>query len=149
MLASAEIEFPDCFPDNFQKDILPQGLSPAKFPVYRLCLNGILNREAFLSTYELVHLGLRPKSEDWEERLNDPGTYSTSCFKKRRDIANNLKVMKRHHPSPIVVYGMATSDYGPLQETKERIPTKSSHVDWWLFKKADPSSDFEEVEVSP
>ena len=147
MSTTIEKKFPDCFPDNFQEDILPQALPPAKIPVYRLCLEGTLNRKAFLSTYELVHLGLRPKDEDWERRLSDPGTYSTSCYKKKSDIVNNLKIMRRQHPPAIVAFGVSTSDYGPLQETKYRTGTKSSHVDWWLYKNVDPSSDFEEIEV--
>lgn len=148
MSVSLESVFPDCFPPDFQAKILPPGLSPAKFPVYRLCLDGILNREAFLSTYELTLLGKRPKGEDWDEKLKDPETYSTSCYIKLNELKQSLKTLRRYHPSPIIVYGTASSAYGPLQKSKERTGKKTSHVDWWLYKNADPSGDFSEIEVS-
>ena len=66
-------EFPDCFPENFETEILPEDAREDNKDVYRVIKNGILDRESFISTYEEIQRGLIPP----KKRLNlkAPGTY--------------------------------------------------------------------------
>ena len=40
-------EFPDCFPSNFTKDILPQNLPDLQLEVFRVCTTGEICKETF------------------------------------------------------------------------------------------------------
>ncbi len=133
-------KFPDSFPANFETDILPKNIVPLTLQVYRVCISGIINKNAFLSTYESVRQGLQPKPPKWN--LDDPGTYSTSCFKNVNEARNTLKCLKRYNPPAFIMEGEATYALGPLQRTKERTGKKTSHIDWWLYHDADPSRLF-------
>lgn len=141
----SENRFPDCFPSNFQEDILPKNLKPLHVHVFRICKYGSINKQAFLSTFEEVKLGLRPPGFRWEKQLNDPGTYSTSCNTDLQEILGVLDHLQGYHPQAILCQGDATSDLGPLQLTSERIKRPTNHVDWWLYKDSDPSQSFAEV----
>lgn len=131
-------EFPECFPKNFINDILPKGASPRELEVYHICIDGVIHKESFLSSYEYKQHLNRPSEDD----PNDPGTYSTSCYTKRKDIKNSLKSWRRHSPSPIIVQGKTNLDSGLVQPTKERKHCSTSHVDWWIYKDKDVSDNF-------
>lgn len=141
----AENMFPDCFPSNFQETILPHNLQPTKMLVYRICKYGKIDKQAFLSTFEEVTLNLRPPGMHWEKQLNDPGTYSTSCNTDLNEILGALDSLQGYHPKAFLCQGEASSELGPVQRTSERTHRSTSHVDWWLFRNSDPSSDFYQV----
>lgn len=141
-------EFPDCFPENFESEILPKNLKDQQLHVFRVCLHGPISRETFCGTYEEAMKAPNERIRNIRLRgkpLNDAGTYSTSCFRERVDCEGSLVCLQRHHPSPFLIEGTASSEYGPLQETKERKKCNTSHVDWWLYKNADPSEKFHKV----
>lgn len=134
-------EFPDCFPPEFVDEILPKGLVPQIIDVYRICTRGIIDKTAFLSTYEEICLNLKPKPrpQKWEKMIHDPGTYSTSCYEEKNDVINALKCLTAYYPNPILIQGHASFEYGPFQRTSERKVQNDSHVDWWIFKDAYPN----------
>ena len=142
-------EFPDCFPPNFAKEILPQGLPDRQMEVFRVCTTGTICTDTFLSTYESTLLGLIPKRKNWEKALKKPITYSVSFGDSLADMRNTLKCLTDYHPEAFVIQGMATSELGPLQKTVDREPDyrNASHVDWWLYKDSDPSPIFKKVAV--
>ncbi len=136
--------FPACFPSDFESDILPSAIQPIRIPVYRICTGGVLCKDAFLSSYEEVVRGLRPRPHWMDDAaLRQPGTYSTSCFYEKSDALHILKCLRRHYPRPIIAYGEARFEEGPVQRTIEREPNAGSHVDWWLYQDMDPSPRFE------
>ena len=143
-------EFPDCFPPNFATEILPQNLPDLQLEVYRVCTTGTICKEAFLSTYESVMLGLKPKLRNWDKELKKPKTYSVSCGVSLKDMLDTLKCLTDYYPAAFVIQGIATSELGPLQKTVDREPNyrNKSHVDWWLYKASDPSPRFVAATVS-
>ena len=110
----------------------------------------MINKESFLSTYEMVVLGKKPAPPDWGSREDDPSAYSVSCNDTLEGARNPLKCLVRHHPAAILARGHASSDLGPLQRTADRVPQyrDKSHIDWWLYADSDPSPWFSEVETS-
>lgn len=140
-------KYPECFPQNFESEILPEGIQDITLFVYRICTNGIINKDAFLSTFEEVQLERKPKPMRWNKKLKDPSTYSTSCNTSLASIKNVLKCLKAYYPVPIIAQGTATFRYGPLQCTSERTGEETTHVDWWLYADADPSGEFALCEV--
>ena len=44
--------YPECFPGNFETEILPKGAKEESRPVYRVMKSGTIDREGFISTYE-------------------------------------------------------------------------------------------------
>ena len=143
-------EFPDCFPSNFTKDILPQNLPDLQLEVFRVCTTGEICKETFLSTYESVCLGLIPKRWNWDKAIRKPITYSVSVGDSLEDMVNTLKCLTDYHPKAFIIQGMASSELGPLQKTVDREPAfkHKSHIDWWLYKDSDPSPMFVKVAVS-
>ena len=133
-------KFPKAFPNNFETDILPKNITPLTLQVYRVCTSGIIDKGDFLSTYERVQLGLQPKPHNWN--LDDPCSYSTSCYEEEKEVRDALKCLKRYYPPAFVIAGEASHTLGPLQRTKERTGKKTSHIDWWFYSDADPSSYF-------
>lgn len=70
-------KFPECFPENFEKEILPKAAKEENKSVYRVIKYGTINRDSFISTYEEIQRGLIPPKRKMNS--NDPGLYSTSC----------------------------------------------------------------------
>lgn len=69
--------YPECFPGNFETEILPKGAKEESRPVYRVMKSGTIDREGFISTYEEIQRGLIPPKK--KLRWNKPEIYSTSC----------------------------------------------------------------------
>lgn len=138
-------KFPDCFPYNFVSEILPKEAREEDRCVYRISKSGIKCREDFLSTFEEIKMGRIPHKKNINEK--DPGMYSTSCFSDKKDAEYILKMLMRHNPPAILLYGTAKGDFGPSQVTSERDSSKDSksHIDWWIYKNTDPQNYFEEV----
>ena len=49
--------YPECFPGNFETEILPKGAKEESRPVYRVMKSGTIDREGFISTYEEIQRG--------------------------------------------------------------------------------------------
>ncbi|WP_143747666.1 hypothetical protein [Megasphaera sp. ASD88] len=133
-------EFPDSFPRNFVSEILPENAVPINLNVYRVCLEGVINAEAFQSSFEAESRLIRPRELD----LKDPSTYSTSCFEKAKDIKRSLKMFrKKNHPKAIVARGETGTTHGLVLQAPHK--SKTSHVNWWIYKGHDVSGNFTDV----
>ena len=133
--------FPDCFPSDFQENILPKNLPPNRIPVYRICIYDTIDKRAFLSTYEEVMTGIKPPLHNWKSKLKDAGTYSTSCKITQKGAENLLDCLRAHHPPAFIIIGEAISELGPI-----KVERKKDHVHWWLYKDADPSDGFHRID---
>ena len=139
-------EYPDIFPDNFESDILPKDAKALDRKVFRIMKQGKIDRDGFLSTFEEIKLGKMPMPKRGID-INDPGTYSTSCYENYNELQYILKLVMKHHPRPIIVGGVTKGDCGLSQLTRERVLEKvDSLVDWWIFKNALPHNFFRKVD---
>ena len=139
-------KFPECFPENFEKEILPEGAKTESKPVYRVIKYGSINRESFISTYEEIQRGLIPPKK--RMNLNDPGLYSTSCNIEYSEAEYALNIFMRHQPKVFIAKGETEGECGPCQLTAERETRTDTHVDWWIYEEAEPQMYFDEVEKS-
>lgn len=138
------MKYPDCFPQNFESDILPKEAKEQFLEVYHILLFGNLDEINFLSTYEIDLRKLTKRSRPLD--MNDPGTYSTSCFIDKEDADYYLELLGKHHPKAKLAKGITEPSCGLSQITKERKPEKlDSHVDWWLYKDTNANQYFKEV----
>lgn len=144
-------KFPSCFPEDFEEKYLPPGLLERNLAVFRVCTNGIINKETFRSSLEEALSGSRPMRARWKKGRYFPGDLSVSCNDTREGGDNALKCLVGHHPKAFLIQGTASSRFGPLQRTVEREPAypDESHFDWWLYADSDPSAEFEPVDDGP
>lgn len=140
------MEYPDCFPEDFEKRILPVKPKDSRnLEVYRIIKSGIINNGAFLSTYEEIVLKLTPMRKNID--FNNPITYSTSCNLSIEETNYILKILMRNPPKAIIAKGKTVVECGPSQVTKERESLREDqHVDWWIYKNTNPEEYFDEVE---
>lgn len=136
-------KFPECFPENFETDILPEEAKEENKSVYRVIKYGSINRESFISTYEEMQRKLIPRKKRMD--LNDPGIYSTSCNMKYDEAEYALNIFMRHHPKAFIARGETEGTCGPCQLTSEREKRSDSHVDWWIYEESQPQTYFKEV----
>lgn len=143
-----ENKYPDCFPDNFETDILPKEAGNDEKDVYRIIKSGIIDKQGFLSTYEEIKKGLIPdKIKKGRISLNDPKLYSTSCIVEMSEAEYALDLFMRHNPPAIISKGKTKAVCGPNQLTSEREKNvKTTHVDWWIYKHANPQLYFKKVD---
>lgn len=129
------------FPSYMTIDI-PEGACEQSIEVYRICKTGAVEKESFLSSYEEYEQRNDLDSLD----LNDPGSYSVSCYEKRRDARRKLMFFTKKEPRAIPAFGKTEPSCGPCQKTRERIKgKKDSHVDWWIYQNVAPWLYFKEV----
>ena len=57
-------KYPECFPDNFEEDILPEGAKNENKSVYRVIKYGTINRDGFIGAYEEIQRGLIPPKKE-------------------------------------------------------------------------------------
>ena len=136
-------KFPECFPDNFETSILPNGARKENRHVYRVIKSGKIDRDAFISTYEEIQRGLIPPKR--KMNLNDPGLYSTSCNIEYTEAEYVLRLFMRHYPKPIIANGETEGECGPSQLTADREDVQGTHVDWWIYEESHPQRHFTEV----
>ena len=101
----AEKKFPHFFPQN----IVPVGAKFEPIEVYRVCVWGKIDKDAFISTYEQKCIRGNIAIRDID--ITDPGTYSTSCNEKMNHARRRHKLFSKHYPKPIVEQG-AYEDMG-------------------------------------
>lgn len=136
-------KFPDCYPENFESEILPEGAREQEIEVYRVAKTGKIEESTFWSTFleNSIERG-NNTSRYIPKDSNDPSEYSTSFFEKYKSAVSVCKMLTKHCPPSIVIKGKTEPEYGPSQRTEERtgIRDKKKHVDWWLYDKAFPQS---------
>lgn len=136
-------KYPECFPENFKTDILPEGAKKENKAVYRVIKYGTINRDSFIGTYEEIQRGLIPPKK--KMNLKDPGLYSTSCNIEYSEAEYALNMFMRHYPRPFIAKGETEATCGPCQLTAEREERDDTHVDWWLYEETEPQTYFSEV----
>lgn len=136
-------KYPECFPENFEKDILPEGAKEQNKSVYRVIKYGTINRDSFIGTFEEIQRGLIPRKR--RMNLEDPGLYSTSCNIEYSEAEYALNLFMRHHPRAFIAKGETEGTCGPCQLTSEREDRDDTHVDWWLYRDCEPQKYFKEV----
>lgn len=132
------------FPGDFPIEELPDGAKEENIQVYRICRTGSVEPRSFLPSNidpDIVHT----KENDGEEDII--GKYSLSTYEKRRDARQRLRLFSRTTPAAIAAYGVTDPSCGLVQRTKERKQKKDSHVDWWLYKGAEPHKFFKAVDI--
>lgn len=138
------------FPSYFPIDNLPEGAKEAEIGVYRVCKTGKIEPDSFLTTYEEnKKFGWKPKEADPDHP--DIDDCSMSCFEQRKDANKLIKFFNKKNnsnPTCILSYGTTNPTFGLVQRTRERNPKRRSHVDWWLYKDANPYTCFSEVKSS-
>lgn len=134
-------KFPDCYPKNFESEILPEGAREQEIEVYRVAKTGKIEESTFWSTFlENLSRVDYDTSRYIPKDPNDPSEYSTSFYEKYKSVAYVCKMLTKNSPSPIIIKGKTELGYGPSQRTRERKKEKKKHVDWWLYDKAFPQS---------
>ena len=131
--------FPACFPDDFEQNILPHDVEFRAYHAYRILKMGTLDRNAFISSFEEF------KDNTYKPRgfnIRSPETFSTSVLSDLQDAKNLLKFMCRHHPHPLIAEGFTEPSCGPCKKSYN-----STHINWWLFKNAHPEYFFKVVEL--
>lgn len=140
-------KFPDDYPDNLMELIIEDGAKEQLLNVYRVCNNGIINRDAFNSSFT----DNKNKTIEGEGIVNrdaslsdDLGVYSTSCFENSKEIERVLRMMQKHYPEPIIAQGVTDPSCGLSMRTKDSISRKKkgSHVDWWIYENTNPQDYF-------
>lgn len=132
------------FPVGFPVDKLPPEAREENIEVYRICRTGAVEEKSFLPTY-LDELSMTKENEGEDKPID---FYSLSTYEKPRDARNCLKFFRGKQPNAIAAKGVTSPTCGVVQRTKERIDTKKSHVDWWLYDGAKPHIFFEAVDLS-
>ena len=139
-------KYPECFPENFETDILPKDAKKENKSVYRVIKFGTIDRNGFIGTYEEIQRGLIPPKK--RMNLDDPGLYSTSCNMKYSEAEYVLNMFMRHYPKPFIAKGETEGSCGPCQLTSEREKRSDTHVDWWIYEDTEPQIYFSEVSNS-
>lgn len=125
-----------------QNDLPTCAKDVERLSVYRLCLNGVIDSDAFECTYvskQKNNLTIR------DEELSNPTTFSTSCFSLLKDIKKKQALFTKNHPSVVVAVGDILEGFGRSCFDKELKPkTKSSHINWWIYSEAEPHNCFKE-----
>ncbi|MBO5468968.1 MAG: hypothetical protein J6A03_04350 [Lachnospiraceae bacterium] len=132
------------FPDYFnQYNIPPENAREESLEAYRACKTNRLERESFLPSYE--ENGCQFIEEGEEE---DPSTFSLSVYEKPRDVRRFAIVNSTIRPPYKIAKGRTYPVHGVVLRTREYKQgyKKSSHIDWWLYKDAEPYRDFELIE---
>lgn len=129
------------FPEYFSQFSLPEGAHEERILVYRACKTDKCDKESFTPTYEEQDCQLRAGDDP-----ADPSLYSLSTYEKPRDV-KRFAITNSDIREPIkIAMGYTEPSCGPVQRTKERTGKRTSHVDWWLYKDAEPYKYFEIIE---
>ena len=125
--------FPDCFPDDVEKQIEKAGGKYQRIEnVFRILRYGELDRDAFLCTYE-------ENKRRNVRGVNKPNihSFSTSCYSQRDAIIERLKVSFKDEPAACIAIGTIDPSCGPASD-----PSANCHINWWVFKDAHPEDFF-------
>lgn len=131
-------KYPDCFPEDFEEKILPKTVEYRAHHVYRAAKYGAKHPDSWLSSFEEIITGKKPSRRSID--LTDPSIYSVSCSYNLDRIRDFLSHTMRDCPQGVAVKGITDPSCGPTYLTE-----KTGHVDWWVYKDAQPWLFFEEV----
>ena len=141
--------FPDYYPSDLRDKIIEDGGAEKAFDcVYRVARNGIINRDAFLSSFQEYKFDIVPNRDIalmLQEGRCDIGAYSTCCFEDKNQANKVLEMIKKHSDGPIMLKGSIVPDSGLSMRTadsKSKRNAKKSHIDWWIYSDFDPSGNF-------
>lgn len=149
--------FPNNYPDNLLELIINDGAQEQNFEVYRVCRNGLVNRDAFNSTFQEKPNRKRRISSVVVNRdaiLNsneviDIGEYSTSVFENLKPAKRIITSMSKYTPEQIVAKGTTNPACGlsmRTEESKSKRNCTKSHIDWWIYENSNPEDYFEEID---
>lgn len=133
------------FPSYFKNFEMPKWAREQELEVYRACATGKVDRLSFLNSFEENGFEISLGGE-----ISDPQEYSLSTYIKYRDVKRFMKMDSRFGIPFVIAKGITDGRHGIALETKEWRKNigekyKGSHVDWWLYEKAEPWQEFEEV----
>ena len=145
--------FPESYPKNLLELIVEDGAEANEIVVFRICRNGVVNRDSFVSTVQDPYQGIKNKNlvnRDLVLSNNDNidiSHYSTSCFEELSDVNRIFGAMQKTTPKQIIAKGITDPSCGLSLRSKmsrSRKKNKGSHVDWWIYKDANPEDFFAE-----
>ena len=156
MILSVAHGYPDCFPPNIEELIVADGAGENRFRYYRVSRSGKIDRDAFLSSYEeriIRDQNIHDRDVEKMDQITqkDIGLYSTSGFESRSRANNVLNLLRRHSDGPVLIVGETEPICGLSMKTKDSKSgrkSKRSHIDWWIYKDAQPELFFTYCEVS-
>ena len=133
------------FPEYFQNFKMPQWAREQSLEVYRACATGKVDEKSFLNSYE--ENGFKVSNPD---KINNASEYSLSTYTKFKDVKRFMTMDSRYGVPFVIAKGTTNPLHGICLETKEwqrnlGERTKTSHVDWWLYKDAKPYLEFQVV----
>lgn len=130
------------FPEYFKCFEMPKGAGEERITVYRACRTGECDALSFMSSFE--QQGCKYLEDDDPK---DPSLYSMSTYEKPKDVKRFVKMNSEFKKPYKIAIGNTEPDYGLVQRTREREKKKkNSHVDWWLYKNAEPYKEFEIIQ---
>lgn len=127
-------KFSSDIPKSIIKEIICNSNEKDLNNVYRVAINGKLNRDAFLSSFQLDKLYNRNN----QFLCEDIDYYSTSCSnEKTAKFVVNL--LSRNKKAKLLI--------GNIKKEKGRtdIFNKAHHLNWWIYEGEDPTSEFKMV----
>ena len=147
--------FPDCYPSNLYEKIIEDGAKENTFSAYRVSNYNVINKDTFLSSFEEFCLESgnninRDLYYAYLDGMQNIGNFSVSFFEEKKNAEMILKLKKKYHDGPILIYGNILPQYGLSMRTcdsKSHRKAKKSHIDLWKYKDIDPSATFSKVEV--
>lgn len=133
------------FPSYFENFEMPEWAREQELIVYRACATGKVDRLSFLNSFEENEYQISAGGDP-----TDPQEYSLSTYTKYKDVKRFMKLDSRFGVPFVIAKGVTKPVHGISLETKEwkaklGIKYKGSHVDWWLYERAEPWEEFEEV----
>lgn len=132
------------FPNFYPSCGVPENAKEQNLDVFRVCMFGAIDNEAFYSYYELwKYKGIMLKG--MENGFDDIHFYSVSVYEKYRDAKRCLSLLSRRDPRSLLAKGNTLEEFGPCLRSKDECNNKKSHVDWWLYEDAQPYKFFSEV----
>jgi hypothetical protein len=138
-------EYPDSCPKNFAVEMLPRDAVEYDRNVFRVAEFGEDNPQSFLSTIDSDNLK-RLKYPNYNAKKrdpNDPATYATSCWVLITDqIRTYLGTANKRDPAAALVYGITKGCCGPSNIDKDEHGNDKGHVNWWIYKGAEPHKHF-------
>lgn len=150
-------EFPCVYPNNLLDLIVADGAEEKPIEVFRICRNGTVNRDSFVSSIQDPYRKIKDKefvnrdSILWHINSDvDIGMYSTSCFESLKDAIRVFGMMVQSTPKQIVAKGITDPSCGLSMRTKDSKSHRrfsGTHVDWWLYKDAKPELFFREFSL--